>query len=387
MLEGFRNLDRLKNSYSKAHVVMLSGFAASGKSLHEGAIRARNLFGEGNFTYFASLSTREALAEGKGRERYKEMAKSVMDKMVGKDKLLVIAHSLGGAEALSLLKEISTNVDFKDKQIDLMVFSPLGYGTERLKSLTELINGSIRINSARGVFESATACPLPEEISKEMSPFLQDIEGINKIPATLEDRERRRKIFEDAVKNTPGVNFNEVIDKINIIDKDLNKRFKETGKVDKRLLKQRAALISPFINPMINDAIHLDSKTQESLSQSFPKIKKQKLSRELQSWSSYVINMLPTVINLLKMGWKGYSKELITIIFKANNNGIKINVNLVYMENDRLIKPRQIKSTKEESATIANFWFLKEVTHFVPSYDAYQMLIAIDEIVREKVIF
>lgn len=366
-------------------ILGFSGAPASKKDLWPLAAKLKQ---DGyNFIYNESVSTPDAFEGEKGkRERFARIAEEVLVEMSknDSDRLLIIGHSLGGAEAVLFLDQISEDERFSGKQVDLVVFSPIGYGKDGFKGVWGWVEGTKRMMKKKELFEAHIAYPLPQEVAEKISPFLSTENGLEELVIKDQFRTNRRDIFERTVVNEIGeFDAHSVVMKINLIDLELSRQVAEGKPVDKKLLKKRERLIAPFFKPLLQGS-YLDVESKRLLSD---------LHKSEQSKGKLLKYLNPVFISSLgshakrifQITYDGFSKVVVNVQQKLDKNNISLNTHLVYMQNDRFIKRDQVNNVlRDRIMEIANIWVLADATHFTIGYDTDTLMNVVNTVTNKK---
>lgn len=383
ILTSLNNSEALKPKHDFV-ALGLAGAPASGKGMWAGAAELRKRLGD-DFIYEESISTPAAFAGERAKtERFTRIANEAATKLGDRKELLIIAHSMGGAEALMFLDKASADERFRDKKIDLVVFSPVGYGAEGWKGVWGWLEGTKRILENRDLFESHIACPLPYEVAKEISPLMTETEGFEETTTKDDRRDQRRQLFEEVLRRVKTPEYaNTVLAAINWRDTLLTEEVSKGRKPSKILLEERAKLIAPYIGALL-DAEHLDPESQRLLSDIYKLDKGPVLLNYLKP--SFLKSLSPYVRQMFNMSYEGFTKVLRNLKARLEQRDIALNTHLVYMRNDKFVTPEQAKQALQEIKVddIASIWALADVTHFTAAYQPAVMMDVVEQVTGKK---
>lgn len=365
-------------------VLSLPGAPASGKDMWAGAAELKKRLGE-DYIYEESISTPAAFAGGRAKEeRYERIANEVLEKLGDRKELVVIGHSMGGVEALMFLDKIKDDERFEGKKIDLVVFSPINYGTEKWKGLWGWKEGTERILAERDLFESHIACPLPYEVAKEISPLMTEGVGFAELTIKDEWRTQRKNFFEEVVRRveTPD-RADSILKQINWRDTLLTEEVLSNKEPSKILLEERAKLIAPYV-PALMSAEYLDEDSKRLLSDIYKPNKEPMILNYLNP--TFLKSLSPYVKEMFKMSYDGFVNTLRGINIRLKLKDITLNTNLVYMQNDKFATQEQAQKVIEQVKVdqVASVWALADSTHFTVSYQPGMMIDVVEEITKKK---
>ncbi len=382
-LVSFSSFEALKPKHDFV-VLGLPGAPASGKGMWAGASELQRRLGNESFIYEESVSAPKAFAGERAKtERYGRIADRVVEKLGGRKELVVIGHSMGGAEALLFLDKISADERFKGIKVDLVVFSPINYGTEGWKGVWGWAEGTKRVLDKRDVFEAHIACPLPYEVAKKISPLMTENEGFEELIIKDELRDRRRSLFEGAIRGKKDAfEAYTVIQNINIIDAELTRQVLRGQEPDSHLLEKRSKLIAPYI-PALFDAEQLSPESKRLLKDIYEPDKNLLLS---YLNPSFFKALSPYAREMFNMSYEGFAKVLRNINTRLKQKSVSLNTSLVYMRNDKFETQEQAKKAMQEVKVdeIASVWALSDSTHFTVFYQPQMMMDVVEQVTGKK---
>lgn len=336
-----------KEKYQDFVVIALSGFDASGKGLHALWEAFTNIIPKEKLIVEPSITTSASMSESvKNEERYARIAGSLIEKCSATDKILIVGHSLGGAETLQLLRALVEDKRTQGKTIETVIFSPLGYGTSGLRAFADLLWGSVAINLNPNIREAEFMYPQSDAVG-------------------VSDQEKAyKKSVLQKILEKQGKNSEDFFHQIEEIDLKLHAQSGDRA----LLLQKRQQLLAPHFADLVKHATHLSEEQLQDIDERT----REKEAKDLRAWLTefriFAFNMIADL-------YKGFDGALDEIQQKAQENNITIRTTMVEMVKDVLVSKEQIDLAKQISMKNALVsWLTINASHFVASWDGLTVL-------------
>ncbi len=359
---------------------MFPGAPASGKGMWSGAAEAKKRFGS-DFHYEESITSATAAKRDRfTTKRYERLADTLFQKVKNKKEIVIIAHSMGGVEAVAFLNAIAKDDRYKGKTIDLAVVSPIEYGSKGLDALGNLVSGSARILHNRDTFEAHIAYPLPPAVAAKIVPELPLAGDMQTIPVPKEIPNARKALLRLAVaqkppKSTelqkkfhtfartrlPPQDAGQLLSRLETIDASLTQAVASTGTVDQKLLAERNALIKPYIPTLLSGDL-IDPSLKGFMHDLYN-------PSEHVAWYSLLPYIWVTRLKMAAMISGGMDTQLQKVTDTLAKQNIRLHTSLVYLENDRFMKVSHVRKANKQVKHVAKVFIVPEASHFTPAYD------------------
>jgi hypothetical protein len=267
--------------------------------------------------------------------RFNRLAGEIGDN-TGPD-VTIIAHSFGAFESLDIIgRMIQSDYYPKKRKIDLVFTCAPGFSAAGWRNLLHFGASALEMSKNVATNEQHILYPLPEEFYKSRS-----LTGYpDLIPAFVDTeayRQQRRSSFWGIIEEIGlPVESHQYLDTITVIDRKI---LTETDPaVRKSLLRKRADLLGP----VIQSVFHGETIPKE-VYEPYQLIYHEK-PEDLAGKYGFYRNLISYYFQAVKTIYRGVPRRLNHLLALAGQSGTELNFHLLFMENDQVMKPADIRN-------------------------------------------
>ncbi|HEX2911723.1 MAG TPA: hypothetical protein VH186_13010 [Chloroflexia bacterium] len=300
--------------------VILAGLQGGGRYL----TGLREYIGDRGYVV-SSLSTRAGLKKGHYclKSYYTSLAKQIVQKARGA-LIRIYAHSLGGIEALDLIRALAARTDLPHKTLELFLISPPGIGQKGLSGVGRVGLRFPKLIKNVGLYDQYEVFPLAGQAAEQLEQneliLLKHQRFLNEwLPRLIPDQKARNKIIED----------------VQFIDRELlllREHPELRRQFEKWYLSQRHKIMRDLLNRIFSGKHIKEEKHQLYLS----RYTEQK--EHLAPKWAYLWCLTTLLGKLLKTLYQGLDYKVLELVEFCRAQGVEARLGTVILGKDELVK-------------------------------------------------